>query len=138
MNRNTRNALIILSPFIILILFIAIILIINVYGSVASGVTAEGIKRIELEMKKEDVLSILGKPLETKADAIGHAFKITYAKRWFFGGADFWIYLNSDNRVRAVYVTDWDTCIVYSLYQQMDTGEIRYYINEELLYKHFR
>ena len=71
MKRKTKILLAVLSPFVVLVLFVATFITLLYFGfwyDVAPGVTGDKIKQIELGITKEELFEILGEPLEIEAD----------------------------------------------------------------------
>ena len=137
MKRKTKKilkiTLAILTPFILICLFFALLLfpVRGITYRVADGVTAEGIKKIELGMSKEDVVAILGEPLEVDTNNFGNP-NLIYAKySGVLYGTNFRIHLGSNNCVVSVYSKDEGNQVYWKCKDE-------YYINEKLFKKYFK
>ena len=108
MKRKTKKilkiTLAILTPFILICLFFALLVfpVHRITYRVADGVTAAGIKKIELGMSKEEVIAILGEPI--KIDT--YNIVLSYTKQYFpfVNQPQFWIQLDSNNCVSYIRV----------------------------------
>lgn len=101
---------------------------------VATGVTGDKIKQIELGMTREQVIDILGKPLKVGTTLnCDKTIELLYAKydSWVIGGTNFWILIDSNNCVESIYAKDCDN-LVYWKNPNND------FINEERFKKYFK
>ena len=111
---------------------------------VAPGVTAERIKQIELDMTKEEVIQILGKPLKVESFLNGKT-SLIYAKSYVLPmDASTRINLDSNNRVCFVMAKDHNEASFYSLMYEWDdinkkyTDKIVFEIHEEIFNEYFK
>jgi len=150
-----KIALATLSLYILIYTSILIIDVSGIMYEVAPGVTGDSIKKIELGMSKDEVISILGKPLGVSQYVCLGANRRRQYLEWI--NEKTWrnkistvpapsLEIGFDNDYRVDIIRAYEhkkravkyRKTIYYLSLDESTGEKKYYVNEELLKKYFR